>query len=116
MNDMKEEVVIIDLNRVTEGRNAPFLSGKERGEDARELFRLQELDFAENSSIVVLIPEQIKSISSSFSLGLFYESVTNLGSLDQFLEKFNFKGDSEIIERIIGALSRGLAGPPKLIS
>lgn len=105
--------VIIDLTHVIAGVHAPFLSGKERGEHARRLFDLDKYD-DQQTSILVRIPPEIRSISSSFTLGLFSESVIKRGSLEKFIAAVKFDGERSIVEKIIGALSHGRSGPPVL--
>ena len=112
-NKVDNKVMIIDLSAVAENAAAPFLSGKDRGEQARRLFELDKLDEFE-AGVLVRIPDSIESISSSFSLGLFSESVEHLGSVDAIVRHFRFEGATNVIEKIITALINGQAGPARL--
>ncbi len=108
-----EKEIVIDLGSVGDLSRSAFLSGKERGKDARAHFLLDEVE-KRDGQIVIRIPLEIASISSSYSLGLFSESVSKFGSIEKFIEKYTFDGNPEIVERIILALHRGASGPPKL--
>ena len=113
MND-ERKTLTINLADAAGGAITPYLSGKERGKQARGMFDLDRFDREENLRVVVKLPEYLKGINSSYSLGLFSESVAHLGSLEAFLEKFQFDGKPEIIGLVLEALRRGIAGPPKL--
>jgi hypothetical protein len=65
-------------------------AGRDRGEAARRDARLADADAA-GEAIVVLIPEDVFSINSSFFLGMFGDSIRLLGE-DGFRRQYTFVG------------------------
>lgn len=108
-----ERVPVINLEKVAPNDRAPYISGKERGESARRFFKLDESDgIAE--TVEVVIPDHVKSISSSFALGLFSPSVKRLGSVDAFSTHYRFAGDNRVVKQIFSALNRGASKSLKI--
>lgn len=101
----------IDLALVAGDRQLPFLSGKDRGRDARASFHFDDLD-RDNDVVVIVAPDFLKSVSSSFTLGLLSSSLNSLG--DRFWSKYRFSGKQSVIEQMTKALRRSLAGPPTI--
>lgn len=77
----------------------PVYTGRDRGEQLRQTFHLDESDLAENE-IDVIIPSSTYSISSSFFLGLFGPSVVRAGNRDSFYKKYKFQS-SEFLHGIV---------------
>lgn len=80
---------IIDLEKCAT-KGVGVLAGRGRG----EAIRLQEdLDDSDRNrtSVEVIVPSFIYSINSSFFLGLFGDSIRNLGE-DEFNRLFTFRG------------------------
>lgn len=69
---------MIDLEKLTDGK-VRLLTGMDRGEAARELFKLNELE-TEKSPIVVKAPSNLRSISTSFVQGLLAGAMITIGS------------------------------------
>lgn len=77
----------VDLSSVA----GPVYSGRNRGEALRERYKL---DVKEDQAEIVeiVIPGTTYTVSSSFFLGLFGPSVRKCGSVDDFEQKYRFKG------------------------
>ncbi|WP_156478017.1 hypothetical protein [Acetobacter malorum] len=99
--------IMIDLNNVTNNGAVRNLSGKERGEAARNLFQLDNLDKA-SETVVVRVPHYLYAMSSSYFLGLFSPSVTRFGSKEKFLEHYRFEASPSIMKSVLHAISRCL--------
>jgi hypothetical protein len=82
----------IDLKNF-EGR---VLSGRNRGQLARQKFSLEEFDQDPDIQVDVKVPDSIRIITSSFFLGLFGPSILRLGSKDAFKQKFHIQATSGI--------------------
>jgi len=66
-------------------------SGRDRGVAAREQYGLNMLDDSSNS-VEVILPDTLYTLTSSFFLGLFGESVRKCGSVSEFEQKYKFTG------------------------
>lgn len=77
----------VDLTKLA----GPVFSGRDRGIAARAEFNLDEIDRI-YSSVEVVLPSTLYTLTSSFFLGLFGESVRKCGSVTSFEEKFKFSG------------------------
>ena len=96
------EIKLSDLTRDGEVRN---LSGHERGVAAREKFNLPNLDSAPET-VVVVVPDDITTLTSSFFQGMFSESVQSLGNdRDRFLNHYQFDASPLVLMQI----ERGIA-------
>ncbi|HAT4310217.1 hypothetical protein ACV30B_02395 [Clostridium perfringens] len=78
--------------------NSKVLSGRDIGSKWRKNFRLDNLDLTDDI-VRIIVPDELYSINISFFLGLFGQSVRNLGK-DKFKEKYNFECD-EFLEKNI---------------
>lgn len=74
-------------------KNSKLLSGRPYGIRARENFKIEEKDKAEENYLVIINEDKIEAIAPSFLLGLFSKSIKILG-VDQFLKKYNFKNQN----------------------
>lgn len=109
-------MTVVDLGQVADGGKVRNLSGKERGENARIFFHLDDLDRSP-SPVTVIVPDYIYAISSSYFLGLFSRSVISRGTEDNFLAHYHFEADADIMKQISHAISRCLmsrSSPPKI--
>lgn len=103
---MTTEPIRIDLNDARTSRESRVLSGRERGIECRRRFQISKLD---NSSdhVIVSIPRDIYSVNTSFFLGLFGDSVRDLGR-NGFSEKYEFDCDNIHRETITDGIERAL--------
>lgn len=69
------------------GTNSTTFSGRPEGEAVRKVLGVSKYDTAEGV-IKVTIPADTTSFNPSFFLGLFYESVKALGSVEAFKAKY----------------------------
>lgn len=83
------------------GLAGPVFSGRERGIAARAQFRLDQVD-ASNGPVEVILPETLYTLTSSFFLGLFGESVRRCGSVSGFEQKFRFVGPGFLLPILRG--------------
>ena len=88
---------VLDLERFRGSRENRVLAGRDEGKQARLDARVDELDTVEDS-VKVLVPHDLFSVTSSFFLGLFEESIRRLGGT-RFLEHYAFSGKP--IQRVI---------------
>lgn len=72
------------------GNNSTVFTGRPEGKLARKDLGLDQKD---NDGVVysVIIPKGTTSFNSSFFLGLFYDSIKTLGTIDKFYEKYVFE-------------------------
>lgn len=75
------------------------LSGRELGYEIRDKIKLDEKD-RDSEKYNVIFPDNIISISTSFFLALFGESVRTLKDKESFLSKYNFSCDSNMMINI----------------
>lgn len=85
---MRERV--IELRKYSDP-GVGVLAGRERGEAVRKEERLDALDRDESAVVDVVIPDEVFSVNSSFTLGMFTESIRKLGP-DRFRAKYRFRG------------------------
>jgi hypothetical protein len=90
----------------------PVFTGRARGREARLLLRLDELDRSA-TEIAVIVPDQTYSISSSFFLGLFEESIVAAGSKEAFEAKYFISAKPALRASIQSCIFRALAFAPK---
>ncbi len=83
-----EQKLIIDLSN----HDGPAYIGRPKGEKIRRLYKLDKIDKSEQS-VLVKIPENTYSITSSFFLALFGDSIRYAGSQNDFYKKFEFKAN-----------------------
>lgn len=77
----------IQLSKYKPVRSTIF-TGRAQGEDSRKDLNLSSLE-QKNDIIDVIIPQDTSSLNPSFFLGLFYESIKELG-MEKFINKYNF--------------------------
>lgn len=73
--------------------NGPVYAGRARGEKARQLVKLDQIDESA-TSVEVTVPESTYSVTSSFFLGMFGPSVVKAGSREEFVKRFHFTSPS----------------------
>ncbi len=100
---MSKESKVIDLANV-EGR---VYTGRDRGQRLRGELGLDEADVAADT-VLVIIPDDTYTISSSFFLGLFGPSVVKAGSKDEFFRRFEFRLPAFLKEVVDGYVMRAL--------
>lgn len=82
--------------------------GRPNGEKAREHFEIHQYDMDSGTTVEVRIPDNARTMSSSFFLGMFGESITIAGSKDKFTQRFYFKASEHIKNQIDDAINRAL--------
>ena len=100
------EVKRIDLSSVRTSPSSRVFSGRERGLAAREKFNLNVLDH-QSGGVTVVIPEGTYSMNMSFFLGMFGDSVRELGR-DEFRQKYLFESDPVHLQSIEEGVNRAL--------
>lgn len=93
----------IDFSKVA-GR---IYAGRPNGVNAREYFNLSELELEEND-VQVIFPENARSISSSFFLGMFGDSIRRAGSKSAFMQHFRFQANPHISQQIDKVVDRAV--------
>lgn len=101
---MNREKVVIDFHKFG-GR---VYVGRPGGEEARRIFKIAEYDNEPNIQIDVIFPENARTLTSSFFLGMFGDSVLKAGSRDRFLARFIFKANKQITAEIEAGISEAL--------
>lgn len=74
------------------GARSTSFSGRREGREVRKKHSLDEKDKDDNSYIVSM-PQDTTSFNPSFFLGLFFQSIKNLG-MDNFQKKYIFSYDN----------------------
>lgn len=91
---------VIELTREHRGgSNSTTFSGRPEGETVRNVINVSRFDNIEGI-IKVILPPDTTSFNPSFFLGLFYESVKTLGSVEAFKAKYqidlsNFENEEQ---------------------
>lgn len=75
------------------------LSGRELGCQIRKKMNLDQIDI-DGKKYKIVFPENIISISTSFFLALFGESVRKCGNKEEFLNKYSFDCDQNMMLNI----------------
>jgi hypothetical protein len=94
---------MLDISVLTGDGATNVLSGKQRGLQAREDFKLDEFD-AVDDGVSVVLSAGVEAITPSFVLGMFGASVRRCGSVDSFFEKYRFNTNKSYI---VAQLRRG---------
>ncbi|MCJ9725412.1 hypothetical protein MOV66_31875 [Agrobacterium sp. SHOUNA12C] len=89
----------IELNELTGGGEVHNLSGHDRGQAAREKFKIADLDEL-NEPVVVNVPGFIYTITPSFFQGMFADSVRHFGDREKFLARYTFNADPVVLQQI----------------
>ena len=92
---MTTEINKIDLSKM----GGPLFSGRDKGHLNRQKFDLDSIDTSDKQ-IDVIIPDNTYSITSSFFMGLFGNSIRELGDRDQFFRKYRFRMPDKFKEKI----------------
>lgn len=93
------------------GHNSTVFTGRPEGKLARKDLGLDEKD-SDAVVYTVIIPRKTTSFNSSFFLGLFYDSIKALGSIEKFNQKYVFEIEEqdaewkEILERNLAECRR----------
>jgi hypothetical protein len=95
----------ISLSELTNNGEVRNLSGHERGVAARVKYKLDQLDQG-SEAVLIEIPDEVYSITSSFFQGMFAQSVRTLGSRDSFLAHYQFDAAPVVLRQI----ERGIEG------
>lgn len=82
-----------------EDKNVKVLAYKNRGLDAREKFKLDELE-DKYDKIIINIDPSILSFNGSYFIGLFGDSITKLKTEEEFRKKYEFKADEYVLADI----------------
>ena len=85
----------------------PVHSGRSKGELARKVFNLDEMD-AQQKSVIVHVPDDTYSVTTSFFLGLFGKSVRQAGSREAFLSRYEFQAPRIFLDTFDTCISRVL--------
>lgn len=90
----------IDISEKIKNNKTIFgISGRPLGNQQRKVWKIdQEEDKYEE--IVIIVPAQYLSVSSSFFLGFLGKSVRKCGSRDAFLQKFKFQCSPSIMASV----------------
>lgn len=110
MNQNNPIIEKLELERM----GGPLFSGRERGILNRKKFNLDSLD-EEDSIINVIIPENTYSITSSFFMGLFGDSIRKMGNRENFFRKYQFKMPDRFVNKIDIYIERALRENTALI-
>jgi hypothetical protein len=86
----------IDLSKF-KGQKSSLYTGRPQGQSARAELHLDNIDKAEDTSIVLVIPDGTTSFNPSFYLGLLYKSYKSLG-LEGFTKKYSF--DIRVVDEV----------------
>jgi|SRR5690554_4431905 len=96
----------VDLSKL--GSNAKVFVGRPNGENAREFFHLDDVDYR-SESLRLLVPEDLIAINSSFFLGLFGNDVKRIASEDAFFKYLDTSMiDEHHMKRLRKSVSRVL--------
>ena len=90
-------------------------SGRAKGELARSEFDLDAMDEAQ-IEILVRIPSSTYSVTTSFFLGLFGDSVRRAGSRDAFLRRYHFDSPEVFRATFDTCIARALREHTELIA
>ena len=93
----------IDLSKYS----ARVYTGRSNGQAAREKFGVDEKSRS-HDRIKVLVPDDAKTLNSSFLLGLFGHLIVQSGSGHAFRAKFNFKMPKRYDKQLELAIKRAL--------
>ena len=82
-----ENINVMDYDKKM--KDMLVLSGRELGYQIRTKMNLDKVDM-DDKKYKIIFPKNIVSISTSFFLALFGESVRKCGNKEEFLNKYNF--------------------------
>lgn len=84
---MEKNRLTIQLTAAHRGVGSTLFTGRPEGRKVRQELNLDEMD-KKNSEYNVYIPSGTTSINASFFLGLFFNSIERLGSVEAFKKKY----------------------------
>ncbi|RGM45636.1 MULTISPECIES: hypothetical protein [Bacteroides] len=84
---MEKNRLAIQLTAAHRGVGSTLFTGRPEGRKVREELKLDEMD-QKDYEYNVYIPSGTTSINASFFLGLFFNSIKALGSVDTFKKKY----------------------------
>ena len=90
----------------------PVFTGRARGLSDRARLKLDDID-KKDETVRVLIPSDVYTVTSSYFLGLFGESIRALGR-DDFIRRYSFDSPSHIAHKIDDWISRALRSKKNL--
>lgn len=82
--------------------------GRSNGTKAREHFELSKYDNDDSYTVIVNFPDNAKTLSSSFFLAMFGESIEKAGSKESFVQRYRFHAKEHILTQINQAINRAL--------
>jgi hypothetical protein len=85
----------------------PVYVGRDRGALARKIARIDELDDVK-SEVLVDIPADTYTVSSSFFLGMFGNSIVRFRTRDAFFAHYRFTGPERIVTSLASLAARAL--------
>jgi hypothetical protein len=106
----QNDKVSIDFDKL----GGPLYAGRDRGELAREKLQLDALD-KKDTEVDVSVPEHTYTVTSSFFLGLFGDSVRAAGSSEKFFHRFHFNAPKRMIVKFRDYADRALREKKPLI-
>ncbi|WP_277122577.1 hypothetical protein [Bacteroides ndongoniae] len=96
----------IILDKSYRGKNSTLFTGRPEGVKVRAALKLDEKDNS-NEYYAVYIPAGTTSFNASFFLGLFFDSIKKIGSIDKFKEKYTIYLD-DLEEKLRPSIQRNL--------
>jgi hypothetical protein len=95
----------INLGELTGNGKVHNLSGRLRGQAARKMFQIDDID-RRDDAVEVIVPGYVYSLTPSFFQGLFGDSVKAHGNdPSRFLARFRFVAPSIVLEQVERGLS-----------
>lgn len=83
--------------------------GRPGGVQARKYFKIEEHEHDSNFPIEVRFPDNARTLTSSFFLGMFGNSVRVAGSREDFLKRFKFRANSQILAEVDAGIVEALS-------
>lgn len=81
-------------------RTEEIFSTRPRGELFREEYKIDEA-IKEDGQVEILLPANLKTITSSFFLGMFGEIVKQSSNKEEFLKQVHFKNANDTVQEDI---------------
>jgi hypothetical protein len=88
--------------------DGPVYVGRSRGTSFRKKFNLNAIDLY-NDTVIVIFPESTYTVSSSFFMALFEDSVIKYGSKDLFHKYYKFQAVPYLLHVFDSYLNRILS-------
>ncbi|KPZ73475.1 hypothetical protein AN944_00059 [Shewanella sp. P1-14-1] len=83
--------------------------GRPDGVLARKYFKIDEYEQEKNFPVEIFFPDNARTLTSSFFLGMFGNSVRTAGSKEGFLTRFKFTANSQIMAEVDAGISEALS-------